>query len=312
MAMPATSSLAATERDPLPRVGRAARLASALVLAYVRHAPVNRGKGWLARRAKSFLVVELEPGVLVRATDPSSPVEDRMIRHGILEPETARAFAALVTPGATVLDIGANIGQYTLMAAVRVGPAGRVHAFEPTPPVAASLARNVALNRFTWVAVNALAVSDTSGMTRLSLHPKAPDINSIVGQRAPGPSIEVPTITLDEYVATRDIPRVDLIKLDVEGAEPRVLRGGRALLTRPDGPLLFVEVNPEALEAGGTSAEEVYGLLRECGYTWYPIEAHDQYGYCNIIALKPAHHERYGALRDLAATVPNKALGRRT
>ena len=91
-----------------------------------------------------------------------------IIRRGMFEPETVRAFAALLAPGMTVMDIGANVGQFTLVAARRVGPSGRLHAFEPTPELAAHILRNLELNGLENVAVNAVAVSDVAG--RATLH----------------------------------------------------------------------------------------------------------------------------------------------
>ena len=81
------------------------------------------------------LLVELEPGLFIRPLGLSA-VEVGIIRKGMFETETVGAFAALLTPGMTVMDVGANVGQFTLVAARRVGPSGRVHAFEPTPHLA--------------------------------------------------------------------------------------------------------------------------------------------------------------------------------
>src|SRR5262249_36986176 len=159
---------------------------SALVCAYLRRFPIERGKYRLMKLATSwFLIVKLEPGLFSRIRGLSH-VEASIIRNGLFEPETVRVFTALLSPGLTVLDVGANVGQSALLAAGRVGEAGTVHAFEPTPDVAAGLRRNVELNGFGNTVVNQLAVSDTAGEATLYfLEPGDPGENTIVAG-APG------------------------------------------------------------------------------------------------------------------------------
>ena len=237
------------------------RLASAVVLGYLRHAPFERGKYRLMRLVGPSLLVELEPGLFIRPLGLSA-VEVGIIRRGMFEPETVHAFAALLAPGMTVLDIGANVGLFTLVAAHRVGPTGRVHAFEPTPELAAHILRNLELNGLENVAVNPIAVSDAAGHAMLHLvEPDDPGENSIVNPSPGARTLEVPTVTLDGYIAEHDVGRVDVIKIDIEGAEMPALRGARDLLSGDDSPVLVLEFHPTTLAYSGHSPDDMLGLL---------------------------------------------------
>ena len=282
------------------RVNPLARLASAAILGYLRHAPLERGKYRLMRLAGPSLLVELEPGLFIRPLGLSA-VEVGIIRSGMFEPETVRAFAALLAPGMTVLDVGANVGQFTLVAARRVGPTGQVHAFEPTPELAEHIQGNLELNGLENVVVNEVAVSDAAGHAVLHLvEPDDPGENSIVNPSPGSRTLEVPSVTLDGYVAEHAIGSVDVIKIDIEGAEMPALGGARDLLSGDDSPVLVLEFHPTTLSYSGHSPEDMLGLLNSYGYAFYPIAVysiHTHDPYLNGIAAKPGHLDRFPALR---------------
>jgi FkbM family methyltransferase len=276
------------------------RLASAIVLGYLRLAPFERGKWRLMRIFGPSLLVELEPRLFIRPLGLSA-VEVGIIRRGMFEPETVQAFAALLAPGMTVMDIGANIGQFTLVAAARVGATGRVHAFEPTPELAAQILSNLELNGLENVYVNEVAVSEVAG--RAILHfsePDDPGENSIVNLAPCARALQVPTITLDEYVASHGIGRVDVIKMDIEGAEMPALRGARELLSGDDSPVLVPECHPRTLAFTGQTPDDMLRLLSSYGYSLYPIAVYSQHTpdpYLNGIAAKPGHFAKFPDLR---------------
>ncbi len=285
--------------DARPVAGRVAlgqRVASALIRGYVKHFPVERGKYRLLRGAASFLVVELEPGTFVRITDVCNPIEARIVRHGMLEPDDVRFFLALLGPGMTVLDVGANIGQYTLLAARRVGAAGRIHAFEPTPAVAASLRRNVAFNGLSNVVLNEVAVSATPGSATFHMHPEDSDTNTIVAAYEGGTSIVVPAVTLDGYLFDHDLTAADVMKIDIEGAEMLALQGAKALLSGAGAPVILIEFNEEALTRNGASTRALREQLEGYGYTCYALSSYSGGSYSNVLAAKPRHFDRFAAL----------------
>jgi FkbM family methyltransferase len=277
------------------------RLASSLVLNYVRRFPVERGKWKLMERASPFIVVPLDPGLYFRAS-LMSHVDVSLIREGAFEPETIQLFASVLSPGMTVFDLGANVGLYTLWAAHRVGPTGQVHSFEPTPDVAQALKKNISLNGFGQVMVNEAAVSDAPGKTYLSFLQDDPGENTILRGNEANPGVWVPTLTLDEYVAQRGVSSVDVMKIDIEGAEQMALQGGRTFLSAENAPMLFMEANDKTLAFSGSSLKELLDLLGELGYSFYNIETcqlNNGDPWINGIALKPSHWERFPLLQTL-------------
>jgi FkbM family methyltransferase len=270
------------------------RVASAAVCAYIRHSPVRAGKWRLMRWASSFLVAELGPGTYVRVSDPEDSVQAAIVRKGLLEPQEVRLFLSLLGPGMTVFDVGANLGMYTLLAARRVGLAGRLHAFEPTPAVAERLEGNVRLNALPNVVVNRTAVSDTAGVATFYLG-AASDRNTL--GPGGGTPTSVATVTLDDYVTSHGLGGVDVLKMDVEGAEVMALRGARRLLEGPGAPVLLVEFNEAALRRAGAGVAELRGLLEGHGYRCSTLGSHAGENCFNVLACKGWHRDRFPALR---------------
>jgi FkbM family methyltransferase len=201
----------------------------------------------------------------------------------------------------TVFDVGANIGQYTLLAARRVGPQGQVHAFEPTPHVIAQLRHNVALNQLGNVRINPVAVSDHSGKATLYYFEGTDAGENTIMDAAGGTACgTVPTVTLDDYVAERGLRRVDVIKMDIEGAELLALQGASDLLSGENAPLLLMEVHAKTLGFSGLNMEQLLGLLGKHGYSFYPLATYGQDTpdpWTNGLAAKPVHHERFPVFR---------------
>lgn len=148
-----------------------------------------------------------------------------------------------------VLDIGANIGLVTMLAASIVGPRGRVIAVEPVPRNRALIARAAQANRFQQIEIIAAAASDRAGAIELRTHPTTSNSArpAAAGERlreARGAGLRVPSVVLDDVLA---LDRLDLVKIDVEGMEPLALRGLERLLGR-FRPLLLCEFHPWAIE----------------------------------------------------------------
>lgn len=180
------------------------------------------------------------------------------------EPEL-RHLERLVRQGGTFVDAGANIGLYTVVAATLLGSAGTVLAVEPSATTCALLRRNVELNRLDNVIVVQKALSDMTGTARLFHVAGAP--NYSLGAPAGGTTTyeDVETATLDELVSTYTLSEVSCVKIDVEGAEPLVLRGAHGTLSRWH-PAVIVEVNDRNAARLGTSQQDAAGLLAAHGY----------------------------------------------
>jgi FkbM family methyltransferase len=170
-------------------------------------------------------------------------------------PEEYNAFRAAVRPGATVLDVGANVGAYTLLFARWAGPTGRVVAFEPAPDAAAGLRRHIELNELSaTVDVQQCAVSYSVGTARFACT-EASGANAIVVGESGTDAIEVATVTLDAFCSRgRVVP--DVIKIDVEGAELDVLKGARQVLAF-GGLQVFLELHPASWKARGIGEQAI-------------------------------------------------------
>jgi FkbM family methyltransferase len=161
----------------------------------------------------------------------------------------------------TVLDIGANIGIYTSFLADLVGPTGRVVAFEPESRNVERLRSGVGSRA--QVEVVHAAVTDRSGTIELFV---ADDLNvdhhtyASDGRR----SEKVAAVALDDFV--REGERVDLIKMDIQGAEAAALRGARRVLSADPGPALLMEYWPYGLRRAGEDPLALLSFLRTCGF----------------------------------------------
>ncbi len=167
-------------------------------------------------------------------------------------------------PGMVFVDGGANTGVFTFTAARLVGPTGRVLAFEPGAACFAALEASRALNQFSQVKVWKAALSDRSGTAKL-YHCWGQENAFSLGQEENATFDEVATITLDEAAAAEQLPRVDFIKLDVEGAEELVLRGADKVLQQWR-PMVLFEVNAEASRRLKLSPDGACQVLRQHGY----------------------------------------------
>lgn len=145
---------------------------------------------------------------------------------GVYERKTQRAFSCLVRSGDVVFDIGANVGFFTLLSARLSGPGGSVVAFEPFPRNLVYLRRHIDLNHLTNVTVVEAAVSDVCGTGFLGGEASNPSALALTQKGLP-----VSLVTIDEMVAYRGLPRPQLLKIDVEGAESAVLRGAVSVLS---------------------------------------------------------------------------------
>lgn len=168
-------------------------------------------------------------------------------------------------PGQEAIDIGANYGVYTLNMANRVGSAGRVWAFEPASTTAAFLRDSVAVNGFDHVVVEQAALSDKVGSAQLALNESA-ELNELVrGEEPLGRTETVSVRTLDEYVSENELGEVAFVKLDAEGEEANILRGGSNFFDQ-QSPLVLYEV-----KAGNDLHLGLVNDFSDLGYRTYRL-----------------------------------------
>jgi FkbM family methyltransferase len=218
---------------------------------------------------------------------------------GRYEPETKALLETLIREGMTVCDIGAHVGHYTLLAARLVGPRGHVYAFEPEPENYALLKRNVELNGYGNVTCVPKAVSNRSGVLEFYVSRQGNDRHSLIetpSAQAHASKQEVAAITLDEFAASMGWPRIDVIKMDIEGAEPLAIAGMSELLRRSEQLSLVIEFAPDILRAGGADPAGFLNTLRSLGFTIAPVEADVPAEALQAATLQMAEIERRGAI----------------
>ncbi len=184
---------------------------------------------------------------------------------GLYEKSTVALCAGVIRQGMTVLDVGAHIGYFTRRFAKLVGRQGRVYAFEPNTENVGLLRANVA--RFSNVTIVQKAVSDRSGPGNLfvSSGSKSGD-HGLFLQVHTVASKPVELITLDEFWNEIGRPRIGLIKMDIEGAEPRALKGAREFMREHEQLVLVTEFSPVNLRSGGTEPGDFLELLSALGF----------------------------------------------
>lgn len=165
-----------------------------------------------------------------------------------------RALERHVTRGSTVIDVGANAGTFTLVAAALAGTTGRVLSFEPSPKFAAIIKRNVACNAFTTVTVHQVALGATGGTVYLNEAVADDTTNYVSATGTP-----VPQATLDSF--TSQYTDIDVLKIDAEGSELAVLRGATHTLRKTR--VLIFEICNKTLARNNVDVQELYNLLTQ-------------------------------------------------
>lgn len=191
-----------------------------------------------------------------------------------MDAEMRRAYTDAIRPGDTVLDVGAFVGVYTVLAGFKSGPNGHVYAFEPTPATRRLLEKHITLNRVKkQVTVIPSAIGDICGQCVFYVDQTLEEVNSMnaltrealthLGDNGFQPRpIEVPITRLDAFISSNGITP-NVIKIDVEGAEYRVLLGmGHWLASVPN---IFVEMHPYAWASFGHHEQDLFELVEHHG-----------------------------------------------
>ncbi len=196
----------------------------------------------------------------------------RMILRGQFENIERRFVERFLKPGMVALDIGAHHGYYSLLASQKVGPLGRVIAFEPSPRERRRLLQHLRMNGCANVRVEETALGESEGPAQLYVvRSKETGCNSLrpPAVRQSTDATEVGVTRLDDYVNKNNIPRVDFVKMDVEGGELAVLKGGAEFLKQQPRPVVLCEVQEMRTRPWGYPAREIVDFLRTRGFRWY-------------------------------------------
>lgn len=211
----------------------------------------------------------------------------KMIRAKNLEPSSTELVRRLLKPGDVFVDIGANIGYYTLLAASLVGSGGKVYSFEPSPQTYVRLVDNINLNSFHNIIPYRLAISDKLSIIKIYIDENSQDLNSIY--RKTDKFITVSAYPLEKICKGK----IDLIKIDCEGCEYEALRGMRNIVIPKEGDIsrtkIIIELNPSF-----TSSDffnylrkefEIYGIERNINRKLNEIKRMEEINSGNVLLI---------------------------
>ena len=229
---------------------------------------------------------------------PSGGYPPLAMANGRYEPATTQLFHDALKPGMVVIDIGAHVGYYTLLAAKLVGPTGQIYAFEPEPGNHATLEKNIELNNYGNIVATQMAVSDQKANATMYLTSLDSGRHSLFQHGLPKQgTTQIETTTLDYFLESQGWPQVDLMKVDVEGAEVAVLDGMTQLLAKSPQLKLIIEFNPTLLQSAGVAPTSFLEKVRSLGFQMCTID--------DSIGLSPVDEMDSSALADRLLAADN-------
>ena len=288
--------------------GHAPSFRTKLVSELLRRVPANvRGRTRLARaalgsglRARNVQLATRDGDFVVPNLD--GPTAFHLLVDGVYESEEIDLVLSRLPRGGTFADVGANIGVYSVPAAKKVGPDGRVLLFEASPRIQEYLAHNLELNRVKNATVLKFAVGDVDGGSVAFYDSPSENfgmgtLTNLFGTEP----IHVPLFSLDYLLADAGVAHIDVMKVDVEGHEAGVFRGAAKLLTGRAPPLIVFEFNDWSEEkAHGVTVGDAQRVLRDYGYALHTLS-----GYLD--GAKPLGEILTTGCHSLVATPPSSA-----
>jgi FkbM family methyltransferase len=296
-----------------------APLLAKLVRLYTFHTPIRRGRHRIADLALALwrdLPDALE--ILTQAgdrlvVDPRSTMWRYAYFHGEYEPALTRLVTRVVRRGDTCLDVGANVGWYTVLCRRLVGPSGAVHAFEPNPPVFSRLRANLELaGSPSNVHLHATALGREPGTADLHVFAGMADGHASLSDqgRSDFATVACPVRRLGDVLDEVRAPAISFVKMDVEGAELGVLEGAGRLLTQDVPPVWLVEMARATSSTFGHGPDALVDFLRStASYRFFAVDEragrlHEIQGFsrddigANVLCVPAARTDLVGALRD--------------
>jgi FkbM family methyltransferase len=232
---------------------------------------------------KGVLMTKIWSGHMFMVDTDDMIVGPHLVNIGMNEPHNTRILVSLIKPGDVFVDVGANVGYFSVLGAWRAYPGGQVWSFEPNPKVFPILSDNLTINGYAEMAHRwPAALSDREGKGTLRVFPgyvatstvrDVPDDYVRFTERETGRSSHLVDIELTSLdTAMRDVPEIDVMKIDVEGHELSVMRGAQEIIARSPRLKIVMEFNPSMLGPG--NARDLIELVRALGFEVFSIE-HD-------------------------------------
>jgi FkbM family methyltransferase len=246
----------------------------AILLWYARHVPHHPYKQQVSKRLRQIFNISLTGeyaetrGGLRWAMDAADYTQRDLFWSGAKDAAEIHEALRCMPKGGVMFDLGANFGYYALTIASVLQGDCRIYAFEPNPSTMQRLKKNVELNGTRGLHLFEVGVSDAPGHALVVETPAHSGAAYLRQTALSG----VPVTTLDLFCALNKIDRLDLIKMDIEGAELRALHGGIATFKRFH-PVLLIELNPETSERAGYSVRDVVVFLEDLGYAIWDVRS---------------------------------------
>lgn len=266
------------------------------------------------RHSKAKVRIDDFDGELSMELSLSDHMQRRIFWMGYYSREIVALLDKFLREGMTVIDVGANVGEIALASARRVGKRGQVHAFEPLSAVADILQSHARSNNLGQITLHRMGLSDRSA--RVPIFESCGQgiqgddhagLGSIYGSSVHQQAIEeIEITTLDKLVESAELNRIDLIKIDIEGAELPCLLGSRRTLQKYQ-PLIIIEVQQESANVAGYEAHDILRFLHGIGYETYRIgwkgkldilTIADLAKYQNVLAVPPPWRHKLKALHQ--------------
>ncbi len=236
---------------------------------------IRAGLRWIHRhkyREEVPIRCVVSPGIEFQIY-PKGELIDFLPFFSLFERTEMQLVAKLLKPDMKVIDAGANIGIYSLLAAKCVGDNGRIWAFEPSQTTYGLFLDNLALSSVRIVAAHRLALSDVRGQLTLRSENGFGDLYRHLdysGKAAAGDVVEtVDVTTLDDFAAANQIDRIDFLKIDVEGGEYSLLKGSQRLLSQSPNVIVMVEIEEDWCLRYGFKTDDAFEVLRSLGFNLY-------------------------------------------
>lgn len=249
-------------------------------------------------QGKEFIIHQLDANLQIRLYKDSEL--NRYIFNGFEKTEI-NFLQKVLRPGDIFIDVGANIGLFSLYAARAVTEKGTVIAFEPTPEIYRRFVQNIELNDLINIVPVNIGLSDSATTLSLQVSENGLDGWNTFAKNAGNKfttTIDVPVNTLDNYLKESEISaeRIRFIKIDVEGWEIPVIRGALKTINASENIILMVEFTESNASAAGYTTADLYDIITEQGFTWYIYNEHtnslvpdpkrSSYPYNNLFAIK--------------------------
>lgn len=242
---------------------------SNLILSYLRRSPVDYGKHFLARRVTvpdKTIVYRSRSGINWEL-DLSEYQMRQIYLYDIYERNTIRHLFNLCKPDMTFIDVGANIGFYSLTMAQFLKK-GEVHSFEPNPYIHKLFQKNLALNSFSNIVANPVGLSDKN--ETLTIHFSKSNLGaSSVYNTSSDMHEQIRLVAFDDYCKEKNIQKIDLLKVDIEGGELNFLKGATGMIRKCEKLILVMEIMEEHCIKAGYSAAELFEYVTSLGFKAY-------------------------------------------